>query len=669
MKIRLSKFISLCLALSLTACASGQGRSEKLPDTSENGDSDAFVMSPENTKCDIGIVVSPLNVSSMNGGKFQGWGTSLCWWANRLGYSDELAQQSADLFFGEDGLRFNIMRYNIGGGDNPSHKHIKRTDSAVPGWLVYDKETGSYTYDYSADYRQLNVLKRAAEAAGEDAYVEVFSNSPPYFMTESGCSSGNFDPNKDNLKPEYYTEFAEYLAEAARYINDELGVKVSSVSPMNEPNTNFWGANSPKQEGCHVDAGKSQSEIISETAKAFAAKGLGGVEIVGSDETNPELQVLAYNSYSADARAAISRISTHTYGINGISELGALAKSEGFNLWMSEVDGKGTAGENAGEMASALWIGEKIISDINALSPSAWVMWQVIDNHISSEGMNGNTDSGMVDINGGFWGAAVADHDNETIILTQKYYGIGQFTRYIRPGDTIIHCGGDSLAAYNSDSGKLTIVAMNKSAEDKMCNFNLSQMKSIGRTVKAIRTSGDTESGEKWAELDDISAYESGFIAELKGNSITTFIIDGVTLGEVKLSEISIAGATATGSTPWRNGSDTADKVIDGDTATFFDGVADGWLEIDLGSKTEFSVLGFAPRAAFEGRMLDGKFYGSNNGKSWEVIYEVKSSPAAGMNYIFLPKKAKYRYIRYDVPQGDGYNCNIAEVGLFKADK
>ena len=67
---------------------------------------------------------------------FEGWGTSLCWWANRIGYSDTLAQQSADLFFGPDGLRMNIMRYNIGGGDNPTHTYIARIDSAAPGLLA-----------------------------------------------------------------------------------------------------------------------------------------------------------------------------------------------------------------------------------------------------------------------------------------------------------------------------------------------------------------------------------------------------------------------------------------------------------------------------------------------------------------------------------------------------
>ncbi|MCM1037823.1 MAG: hypothetical protein NC434_00750 [Ruminococcus sp.] len=477
----------------------------------------------------VRVEISMRNASLTNGGKFQGWGTSLCWWANRLGYSDELAQQAADLFFGRDGLRLNIMRYNIGGGDDPSHTHITRSDSAVPGWLIYDKETGGYIFNYHADHRQLNVLKRAAEAAGEDAYVEVFSNSPPYFMTQSGCSSGNTDADKDNLKVECYSEFAQYLARVAQYINNELGIKVDSVSPMNEPNTDYWMAGNWKQEGCHFDPGQSQSDMIVATARAFTECGLEDVEIAGSDETSPQRQITAYHSYTKEARDTIDRISTHTYDTDGISELGALARTGNLNLWMSEVDGEGTAGENAGEMGAALWLGEKIISDINSLSPSAWVMWQVIDNHISAGGMNGNPDSGMVDVNAGFWGVAVADHDNKKIILTQKYYGLGQFTRYIRPQDTIIHCGSDTLAAYNPAMKRLTIVALNRLAAERTYHFALSHMKTADKSVEVVRTSGSMENGESWARLDNICASETGFTARLKGNSITTFLLGGVT--------------------------------------------------------------------------------------------------------------------------------------------
>ncbi|MDO4945785.1 MAG: glycoside hydrolase [Ruminococcus sp.] len=515
---------AVCFAMAASMCGTGA--------SAEN--SESTVRTPENTQIDSTVTVKVSNASTTNEGIFQGWGTSLCWWANRLGYSDKLAQDAADLFFGDNGLRFNIMRYNIGGGDAPEHNHITRTDSAVPGWLYWNEENQEYVYDYDADHNQLNVLKRAAEAAGEDAYVEVFSNSPPYFMTNSGCSSGANNANDDNIKDDCYDDFAEYLAHVSSYINNKMGITVNSVSPMNEPNTNYWWAWNWKQEGCHVSPGENQSRLIVETAKAFENAGLSDVEIVGSDETSPQKQITAYESYTEEAKAVIGRISAHTYDTSGINDLGKLAKEEGFNLWMSEVDGSGTAGSNAGEMSSALWLGGKIISDMNALSPSAWVMWQVIDSHISEEGYNGNTDSGMPDTSKGFWGTAVADHDNREIILTQKYYGLGQFTRYIRAGSTIIHCGDSAIAAYSGETNELTIVALNTSGNDKVCNFDLYDLEAIGENVSVVRTSGSLEDGEHWAELEDISAYDEGFVADLKANSITTFTVGGVTLGEGK---------------------------------------------------------------------------------------------------------------------------------------
>lgn len=670
----ISMMLCLCLLGSAVACENAEtgGNNNGKDDLQEEEWANLEIINPEDYEIDGVVSISPLKASTMNDGIFQGWGTSLCWWANRVGYSDELAQQTADLFFGDDGLRLNIMRYNIGGGDDPTHNHITRTDSAVPGWLVWDEEAQDYVYDYDSDKNQLNVLERCVEAAGDDAIVEVFSNSPPYFMTVSGCSSGGFDSNVNNLKDECYEDFAEYLAHVTNYIQNEMGIEVTSVSPMNEPNTNFWGANSPKQEGCHFDEGESQSRIIELTYEALQQYDLPNVMVVASDETSTELQINEYNAYSDKAKEYLGRINTHTYNPTKIGELGQLARDEGFLMWMSEVDGNGIAGTNAGEMGAGLWLGEKIINDINALDPAAWVLWQVIDKHISEEGYNGRQDSGMIDITQGFWGTAVADHDNQDVILTQKYYSFGQFTRYIRPGMTIIQCGGDSLAAYNPETKELVVVALNKSDKDRYMNYDLSQMESVGRRVQAIRTSGTIEDGEHWAQLEDFGAYEDGFVAELKANSITTFIVSGVELGNVTFEKVSMDGATVTGSAAWNNGDDTFDKVIDGDPNTFFDGLAEGWVEIDLGEKLKFDTLGFAPRAGYESRMTGGIFYGSNNGKDWKEIYTVKFSPASGINYIKLDKEQNYRYIRYEVPKGraeganEDYLCNIAEIELYR---
>ena len=89
------------------------------------------------------ITIKKENASTFNGGKFEGFGTSFCWWPNRLGYSDVLAEKAATAFYDKNkGLGLTIIRYNIGGGDDPSHNHITRTDSNVPGYAVNPKYNG-----------------------------------------------------------------------------------------------------------------------------------------------------------------------------------------------------------------------------------------------------------------------------------------------------------------------------------------------------------------------------------------------------------------------------------------------------------------------------------------------------------------------------------------------
>ena len=478
------------------------------------------------------IKVEKKNLITTNNGYWEGWGTSLCWWANRIGYNPTLTKKSAYLFFdSKKGLGLNIMRYNIGGGDDPTHNHITRTDSDVPGWQYYNSETGEYEYDYDADFRQLNVLKAASKAAGQDAYIEVFSNSPPYFMTVSGCSTGNFKSDEDNIRADAYDDFAEYLAHVTHYMMKKLKLDVKSISPMNEPNTNYWPAFNYKQEGCHIDAGESQSKLLVETKKALTRYGIDNIILTASDETNPGKQIEEIKLMTPQARAAINRISAHTYGVNGIRELGQLAKEENINLWMSEVDGNGTAGTNAGEMSAALWLANKIINDITAMEPSAWVLWQVIDTHVSKDGYKGRVDKGPLQTMGGYWGTAYANHDTDEVILTQKYYAFGQFTRYIRPGSSLIICnnglnrGCNAIAAIDNKGKQITVVCTNTTANNQNMNIDLSDFHSGKSKVTHIRTSGSMSDGEQWNIVSsNVLCENSKLNIELLPNSISTYI-------------------------------------------------------------------------------------------------------------------------------------------------
>ena len=113
-------------------------------------------------------------------------------------------------------------------------------------------------------------------------------------MTNSGCSSGAKDANKDNLNSDAYPAFAKYLADVAEHFKVEWGVNFQSISPMNEPFTDNWGAVSPKQAGCHFDQGQSQSTIIIELKKALDERGLTDMQISVSDETSIDTQISSF---------------------------------------------------------------------------------------------------------------------------------------------------------------------------------------------------------------------------------------------------------------------------------------------------------------------------------------------------------------------------------------
>ncbi|MCQ2960319.1 MAG: hypothetical protein MJ198_09065 [Bacteroidales bacterium] len=473
------------------------------------------------------VRVEPKNVITTNESKFDGWGTSLGWWANRIGYSDEMSQQVADLFFSTDGLGLNIMRYNIAGGDNPLHNHVIRLDSQMPGWMYYDSAANDYVYDYQSDANQLNVLERSYKAAGKDAYLEVYSSSPPYFMTESGCSSGNTATRKDNLKKQYYTDFADYLAYTSFYLKKIKELNVRSLSPMNEPSTGNWWAYSTKQEGCNFSIGASQSNLITEMHRSLKKYGLEDVIIAAGDEASPEQQLKAWHMYSDTAKKIIGRINTHTFDTTGRCVLGnEVSKIK--NLWVSESDGCAIVDERAGEMGSPLWLSKRIIEDVSYLGASAWVLWQIIDNHVSDADTIEFADN--LNVSSAYRGVAVANHTTDSIELTQKYYALGQFTRHIRPGMSIIRCNEDMIAAYDKKNEKLVIVAVNTKKRDKSCFYDLSKFSKTNRVVYATRTRGSIVDGEHWCILDPIKIRKHGFTAKLKGFSVTTFIINHVKL-------------------------------------------------------------------------------------------------------------------------------------------
>lgn len=180
-----------------------------------------------------------------------GWGTSGCWWAQKLGECDS-AEEVTKLIFSKEGLGLNIYRYNIGGGekDNPNTRLDPNSSRSTESFLVWDNEAGEWVYDWNKDAAAQKVLEMALSYGCVDTVV-MFANSPHYSMCVSGQASGGLEPAQSNLKKDCYDDYVDYFLDITQHFID-MGVPVKYISPINEPQWD-WGGGWVGQEGCHYE--------------------------------------------------------------------------------------------------------------------------------------------------------------------------------------------------------------------------------------------------------------------------------------------------------------------------------------------------------------------------------------------------------------------------------
>lgn len=400
------------------------------------------------------------------GARFEGWGTALAWFANVTGrFSDPLRNHLADLLYGDGGLRLNIARYNIGGGNAPETPAYLRPGAAVPGfWRRPDGSRGNdwwrpddpADWDWSADAGQrwwLDAIRTRVPA--EQRIFEAFSNSPPYFMTISGRVSGNEDGLDDNLRPGFESLFAEYLVRVTAELEKRHGIAFRTLSPVNEPNTPYWFA-ANTQEGAHWSP-DAQSRVFVAVGKALKTHGLA-TQVSGPDETNALTFERDWAGLSGAARAAIAQINVHSYETFGKTGVRDTAEVTGKRLWMSEVDlSPANVRQDYDDMRPALALGEQIVSDIGRLRPRAWVLWQAVEN--LKHDPKTSSDWGLIktDFAGG---------DTPDIHISMKYWAFGNFTRFIRPGDRFVPVADtDTLAAIGDGGRRIVVVHVNPGLE------------------------------------------------------------------------------------------------------------------------------------------------------------------------------------------------------------
>lgn len=471
---------------------------------------------------------------------FEGWGTSLVWFANATGgYPEPIRRQLVDMLFSENGLNLNIARYNIGGGNAPDvRKDYMKAGATMPGFWQAPPGTTREDTDWwnPANPGHWNWAADSAQRWWVDQIKhkvtkwEAFSNSPPWFQTVSGYVSGGFDASVDQIRADRVAEFAKYLVRVTEQLERTHRIKFDTIDPLNEPNTPYWGTQlgpdgqptGGRQEGAHAGPELQQKVLLA--LKNELRGSSTRAKVSAMDETNPGVFTQNWNAYGSAARVAVDQLNVHTYGTSMRTSVRDIAKGADRKLWMSEVEGNWGTGTDFTSMEPGLGIATRMVDDMRELEPSAWVFWQPIEDSIPQAAAGKNWGSIHIPFNC----TAASTLQTCPIQSNTKFHTIRNFTHYIRPGDRFVKVDEpSSVAAVKSNGRGATVVHVNNSTDTRNVTVDLSR---FGTT-------------KPWASVTPVVTSASGALVKgapvkvtgrsatltVPAKSVTTFLVDGVT--------------------------------------------------------------------------------------------------------------------------------------------
>jgi O-glycosyl hydrolase len=216
--------------------------------------------------------------------------------------------------------------------------------------------------------------------------------------------------------------------------------------------------------------------------------------VSSSDENTINVEVSTLASLDATALGYMSQVNTHAYGGTERAQLSAAAAADGKRLWMSEYgDSDGTGMQMATE----------IVNDLTTMNAKAWIYWQAID---SAAGW-------------GFMANPLSNETTYTSTVNRKYYAMGNFSKFIRPGYTIVGMSDPlSVAAYD---GVNTVAFVTVATTSVTENYSIANYGSGTWTVTPYQTS----STANLVALTPFQVTGTQFTYSMPANSITTFVV------------------------------------------------------------------------------------------------------------------------------------------------
>lgn len=483
------------------------------------------------------------------------FGASGCWNSEEIGKYWPSAKKNriAELLFSAEtdaqgnpkGIALSSYRFNIGAGTTEQGEASNIPDPNRRAECFLDS-TGKYDFGKQSGYQW---FVQKAKEYGVPTLI-AFVNSPPVFMNKNGMG---FKSNKDghaNLKPEKYTDFADFLANVLLHFESQ-GLHFDYLSPINEPQWE-WAANDKgkcSQEGSpyynHEIAGVVRKIDSVFTKKQVPSK----IFIVESGSIDRLFQGNAWADNQIDnfwnpthsnylgnlKNIEKNAVSAHSYWTESTTEKLIENRQKLFEklqstnkelqFWQTEYSflGDGFKEGNTNKRSQidcGLFLAKVIHHDLTLVDAPVWHFWTAIDaTHPNSE-IRYNLISAIPD----------KDRKDGVFYDTKNLWALGNYSRFVRPGmyriETERNDGLSLLQAANklmvsayfdANTQKMVIVAINYDMKPKRVEFQFKNFSSKVLRFKPYITSED----------DNLKAYPEVRANEeisLKARSITTLV-------------------------------------------------------------------------------------------------------------------------------------------------
>ncbi|MFF7066916.1 glycoside hydrolase [Streptomyces pseudovenezuelae] len=437
-------------------------------------------------------------------------GASGAWWVNDLKNFDPKVQARVSrLLFSKDGLALSSYRYNIGGGGTGVTYAPRAPETFV-------KDDGSY--DWSKDKAGRTFLYAAAKYGVKD--LIAFVNSAPAQWKTNARSCGGY------LKAENTQDYAKYVADVTDHFAKQ-GVRFDYISPFNEPTNSFDDCG---QEGMLVPVDQRDDIVRALGAEQRARHQKTGIIADESSSTVSFNTEVPQWISQPDTAQYVDKLAHHTYNNPGDDQRAKIyetSRSVGKQSWSTEIccfgnGGTGWAQEYDPTIDGGLNLSRIIYKDFATAHDSAFQWWVALSEMIGSDPLAKNSEGwndGLI-----YYDPDYATNGNQTLYYTKRYYALGQYSKFVRPGSVAHNVtgvpDGVEVSTYD-DHGKWVAVVNNHNTTDTAVKLHFNSKAPV-RASKAVRTSAT----ESWANVAKPSVKGGTASATLPARSITTYVLD-----------------------------------------------------------------------------------------------------------------------------------------------